>query len=253
MVSPLGHAQHAWIFEDVGALAFVAFLVYHAWKTAHTRQLSIAALAFVGCLSMAWQEFYGDWGCYLLYNRDFAHLPWGHTTWTAPVKPWAVLAGYGWFYSVLFPVMLWLLARLRSARPNWQRFLAAGVVAGPALYLWNFASADGLAARFRWWAYVDTIGPTVRQGRIDVPLLYPIGLFAVFGVVALWLIDTRDDRGRPRFERLLRSRNPRPGASEQVRRAATWVIAMNVTYFVTLIGPLVALRLAFGGPSTLVP
>jgi hypothetical protein len=69
----------------------------------------------------------------------------------------------------------------------------------------------------------------------------------------LWLIDDRDDRGRPWFERLTRSGEEGPGWRREARRVAAWVLVMNATYLVTLIGPLVLVRELFGDPSSLVP
>lgn len=251
-MNPLGSPEHGWIFEVGGGLAFLGVLAFHARATIRSRQLSISAAAFIGCLSMAWLEFYGDWGCYLLYNPEFAQLPWGDTKWTAPSKPWAVVFGYGWFYSALFPLMLLVLDRVRRARPAWSRTTTVVVVAAPVLYVWNFISADGIATRLGWWSYVETWGPTLHQPGGDFPLLFPMALFVLFAVVALWLVDDRDDRGRPKFERVLRGDGPpRPG--RELRRAGSWIIVMNVTYLVTLMAPLVLLRLAFGPESELVP
>jgi hypothetical protein len=250
---PLGPPDHGWIFEVVGGLAFVGIAAYFVQATVRSRELSFGALAFIGCMAMSWQEFFGDWGSYLLYNPDFKQLPWGHTTWTAPSKPVAVVLAYGWFYAVLFPLMLWVLQRVRDARPSWSRTAAVVVVAAPVLYVWNFVSADGIATRLGWWSYVETFGPTLHQAGGDLPLLYPMAFFLLFAIVALWLIDDRDDHGRPRFERITRAADRPPGVARETRRAAAWVLVMNATYAVTLMGPLVALRLAFGPSSTIVP
>jgi hypothetical protein len=75
----------------------------------------------------------------------------------------------------------------------------------------------------------------------------------LFAVVALWLVDDRDDTGRPKFERLVGATAQPAGWRREARRAVSWIAVMNVTYLVTLMGPLVALRLAFGPSSTLVP
>ena len=249
----MGQPDFGWIFEIGGALAFVGFGAYYLRKTIRTRELSLGALIFVACLTMAWQEFYADWGAYLLYNPEFKLLPWGATKWTSPNKPWAVLAGYGWFYSVLFPAMLWVLARLRAARPRWSRTTTVAVVAVPVLYAWNFVSADGVATRFGWWTYADTVGPVLTSSKGSFPLLYPLALFVLFAVVALWFIDRRDDHGRPTFERMTRAHDAEPGWPRDLRRLGAWIVTMNGLYLITLTGPLVVLRELFGDPSSLVP
>jgi hypothetical protein len=160
--------------------------------------------------------------------------------------------GYGWFYSALFPMMLAALAKVRAWRPGWARTTSVVVVAVPVLYVWNFVSADGIATRLGWWSYVETWGPTLHQSGGDFPLLYPMAFFLLFAVAALWLVDDRDDHGRPRFERLLGGQRG-TGPGRELRRAGAWILVMNVTYLVTLMGPLVAFRLAFGVDSALVP
>src|SRR5438132_1091894 len=98
--------------------------------------------------------------------------------------------------------------------------------AGGLAFAAFLASHGRLAARFGWWRYVKTAGPTLHQARGDFPVLYPVAFFVLFAVVALWLVDDRDDTGRPRFERLARASGRPVGAGREARRAGAWILVM---------------------------
>jgi hypothetical protein len=57
--NPMGTPEFGWIFEIGGGLAFLAFGAFHLRQTWKNPTLSVAALVFVACTTMAWQEFYG--------------------------------------------------------------------------------------------------------------------------------------------------------------------------------------------------
>ena len=101
--NPLPPVHVSWIVEMGGWIVFwivALFLAYRWWRDGKP---PIAALLFIGCWSMFWQEFYADWGAYLYYSPDLRLLPWGPTPFTTPNKPWYVVAGYGWFWAGFFP------------------------------------------------------------------------------------------------------------------------------------------------------
>ena len=84
-----------WLVEIGGWVVFVAVAAYLAIRWRKYGAPATAALLFIGCFTMWWQEFYADWGAYLYYNPDLILLPWGPAPFTTPNKPLYVLAGYG--------------------------------------------------------------------------------------------------------------------------------------------------------------
>ena len=248
----MGVPTASWVFEIVGAVAWVALLVVLVTQTVRTRRLSFWGCLFIGGTSMFWLEWYGDWATYLLYNPRFHLLGWHRSLWTTPNKPTAVIAAYGWYYCFIFPAILGIVALLRRRRPEWGRPMTLLLVTIPLFYAWDLL-VEGMASVLGWWSYTSDLGPAINSSKGSFPLLYPILFFTFFGVVATWVMDQRDDRGGFRLETVAGVARLGAGWRREVGRAATWSVALNVLYLVTLIGPIVALRAWFGSSSHLVP
>ena len=96
-----------WLFEVIGPLIWLALAAFFAYTCFKRRELTLPTLVFIGGTTMWWQEWYGDWGAYVLYNPHLALIPGYDWPLTSPNKPWAVIPAYGWFYAlVYFPVGL---------------------------------------------------------------------------------------------------------------------------------------------------
>ncbi len=123
MASGLGDPLVPWIFEIVLPLIWLGIAAFHFNRTRRTGAISLSALLFLGGTTMWWQEWYADWAAYLLFNYNFAQIPWGPTAWTAPSKPWAVIPSYGWYFGIVFALLV-MLAGPRKKSPTILEFVA---------------------------------------------------------------------------------------------------------------------------------
>ncbi len=114
-------------------------------------------------------------------------------------------------------------------------------------------TADGAAYFGHWWNYVKTFGPALHTSKGQLAFLFPAIPFAIYGAITLSIVACVDDHGRRPFERLTRLAPKGAGLTYEARRALTWAVAMNVCYGLFLTIPMVLIRLAFLGDSTLVP
>lgn len=237
------------------ALVAISFVGLVAWAVADTwrhRRFSVTTLGLIAGTTMWWSEWYGDWGAYLLYNPHYDLIPWGQSMWTTPNKPWWMIPAYGWYYAVGIPGSLRLVNRVRRAKPNWGRLSSLIVVAGLFFYAFDVA-IEIPAVTFGWWTYAETWGPVYESTGGTFPLLYPVLLVDAYILVVCWLIDQRDDTGTARFERAFGVRRMRAGWGRETARLGAWVAVLNAAYLLVLMGPLVAIRLALGPASAIVP
>jgi hypothetical protein len=241
-----------WIFTVAGPFLWLALALHHARITARRRFLSPGALLFIAGTTMWWQEWYADWGSYLLFNGHFPLIPWGSSTWTSPNKPWAVIPAYGWFFGLALPGLLALVAALRRRVPEWSTWGLVAAVVVPVFYLIDLG-LESTASRLGWWSYTRTVGPTLSTPRGSFPLFYPAGVFVVWAVVTVRLLVERDDTGHWRHERLLRIPRIPPGWKREIARASVWALTLNALFWFVLVLPTILLRHAFGHPSALVP
>lgn len=112
-------------------------------------------------MTMFWQEFYGDWAAYLIYNPKLTRLPWGPSKFTTPYKPLYLVFAYGWFYVLIFMVLMIVLRWVRKQRPSWGRWPTLFGVTLVVYYIWNFVGADGTSFVTNYYRYVHPIGPAV--------------------------------------------------------------------------------------------
>ena len=240
-------------FELVSVAACAALIVWVVIDTRKRGELGVVGLLAIAGFSIFWQEFYADWGAYLLWTPDFHMLPWGSTTWTTPDKPAMNLTSYPVFMTSAFLSMLALQKWARGRWPRVHPLVLSLCTAGPVLIVFNLVMEYVSVATFGLWTYVDTIGPVLHSDAGTMPLLYPNIPFGLFGAVTAFLIGWTNHEGRPRFEALIAKPSLPQGLKREVLRAVAWVLTFNVTYWVFLITPAIVIRLTLGEPSTLVP
>ncbi|MDB5985879.1 MAG: hypothetical protein JWR16_932 [Nevskia sp.] len=240
---------------EIGSVAIaLMLLIGYAMQTRQRGALSIPALCAIGGLSIFWQEFYADWGAYLLWSPSFHMMPWKSTLLTTPDKPWFVIFSYPVFMWSAFAAMLAVTRAAIRRFPNVSPLLVCLLSAGPALFAINLAFEAVSVAYAGQWSYVDVIGPALTTAAGQQPILYPGIPFGLFGGVACYLILRQDAQGRPTFERLLlRPDRLPPGFGRETLRALSWVLVWNLCYWLLLCTPVIAIREIFGVPSTLVP
>ncbi|MDT5400668.1 MAG: hypothetical protein QOK33_3899 [Mycobacterium sp.] len=240
-------------FELGSLVAFVGLMVWVVIDTRRRGELGVVGLLAIAGFSIFWQEFYADWGAYLLWTPDFHMLPWGSTTWTTPDKPAMNLTSYPVFMTSAFISMLALQTWARRRWPGVNPLVLSLVTAGPVLIAFNLVMEYVSVKTFGLWTYVDTLGPVLHTTAGTMPLLYPNIAFGLFGAVTAFLIGWTNEEGRPRFEALIAKPGLPQGVKRDVLRAVAWMLTFNVTYWLFLITPTLMLRLTLGEPSTLVP
>lgn len=241
-----------WLFQVVGPLVFVSLVAYFVVDTYRNRALSFGATLLAACTTLWWQEWYGDWGAYILYSPRFALMDWRSTLWTTPNKPWAVIPAYGWFYGTVFPLFVVLVTRLRDRFPRRPQWVLIAAVTVPALYVWDLI-VEGGAALLGWWSYVDYAGPAISNASGNFPLLYPILLNPLFGFVTVSALMWTDADGRRKVESIARVDRVSAGLRRELARIATWAVTINAIYLITLVGPIVVYRELFGHANVFVP
>jgi hypothetical protein len=112
---------------------------------------------------------------------------------------------------------------------------------------------EGTATALGWWSYTTVYGPAILTDRGNYPLVYPLLLFVFYGVLATWILDSRHEGGQHRHEVLMGVNKLRPGWRRQLGRALSWIVMMNVVYWVSLEFPLVLIREWFLTGSSAVP
>lgn len=240
-----------WLFEYVfsaGGLALGAAVLVRSYRA---RRLTPAALLFLSAITMFWQEFYADWGAYLLYTDAFHLMPW-QSTFTSPNKPWFMPIAYGWYFTVIYTAIPLLIgwAAIRLTRlPNWAVVI---LVAAPFFYLWD-GVVEFSSVAMGYWTYVDTIGPALDFNGTRVSLVHPLELFTFYGVVMSALLVWRDALERPRFEGLFGANRRPPGWGRELRRLAAWIVTMNGVYWFAFTLWMIVVRSAVGAPNPLVP
>src|SRR5580698_9845954 len=249
--SGLDAPRALWVFPTIMFVGYAVLLAWCILDTARNRRLSIVTLGLLAGTTMWWAEWFGDWGAYLLYSPRYQLLWWHQSTWTTPNKPLFMIAAYGVYYAVAIPIGLALVNRIRRWRPSWPAAVTLLLIV-PYFFMED-AIIEYPATHLGWWTYVNPIGPTIGSSRGVFPFLYPMVFTTIFVLTGCWLIDRYDANGRRVFEVRLGVERLKEGWRREIGRLASWVGVLNVTYLVTLIGPLVVLRLAFGPQKSLVP
>lgn len=240
-------------FELVMSIACVVLMVWVVIDTRRRGELGLVGLLAIAGFSIFWQEFYADWGAYLLWSSHYHMLPWGSTTWTTPDKPAMNIWSYPVFMTAAFLSMLALQKWARRRWPGVHPLLLSLVTAGPVLIGFNVVMEYVSVETFGLWTYVDTIGPVLHSDAGTMPLLYPNIPFGLFGAVTAFLIGWTNAEGRPRFEALLAKPALTRGVKRETLRALAWILTFNVTYWLFLITPMLIAREIWGDSSSLVP
>lgn len=200
--------------------------------------LSFAALIFLSSASLFWQEFFSNWGAYLVYSPKFELMAWD-APFASPNKPWFMIASYGVYYLTIFPLILWSAEKLRGAWPALSSLLAIIVVGLPLFYLFNFLF-ETPATTNGWWAYMKSPGPHFG----NYPLIYPILPYSVCGLIMTYVLSLKSPEGVPAIENYRWVQNAAPGLGKELRRLAAWVINMNLMYWFFLCVPITLFRLS---------
>mgnify|MGYP001618784062 CR=1 FL=1 len=240
-------------FELFWVFACLALIVALVIDTRRRRTLGVPALLAIAGLTIFWQEFYADWGAYLLWNAELHALPWGPTPLTTPHKPALNLVSYPVFMCAAFLGMLALLRFAQRHLPSTPLLLLSLITAGPVLVLFNLGTEYVSVAKLGLWTYTQTYGPALHTEAGTMPLVFPNLPFAIFGAVMSWMIASCDDSGRPRVERWMPGLAQAHGWQRESLRALAWALTFNLNYWLFLCTPLIVGRLLFGTPSMLVP
>lgn len=259
-----------WVLDyGVTALGGLVLLVLIAGAV-RGRRLTWWLLISLSSASTFWLETFGDWGQHLSYSPRFAHyvLNWPLT---APHNPaWMPV-----MYSVYWVAHAWAILRLAQWWANRApgRTIGRGILALsiPLTFAWNLV-IEGFAAYMGWWTYDPPIGPYLDMGRGNWPLLWPMLLmFGWINLIAYVVGLPEEARSFNRMERLLRlpslfvrpgwrrsgnalTHDPGEGAGRfQLVRFMAWLLFFNVTFFLTLVVPLVGVRLLTGRGSAFLP
>ena len=242
--------QLGWLFEIVGPIIWVVLAAFFAYTCIKRRELTLPALVFIGGTTMWWQEWYGDWGAYVLYNPHLALIPGYHWPLTSPNKPWAVIPAYGWFYALVYFPVLWVCRKIHARFfPTAKLWVIIVAVSLPFFYIWD-TLVEGGASILGLWSYVDFVGPAMQSPRGNFPLLYPVLTFAAMMTITLLVIAAATPDGPlvetwTSVDRLI-------GTKRTIGRILTWIVTMNLCYMIFIV-PTMLIRLAVLPPDALVP
>jgi Spirocyclase AveC-like len=270
-----------WLFGVIGPLLWVALAGYFIRECREQRCITRNTLLFIATTTMWWQEWFGDWATYLIYNPHFALIPWGSTMWTTPNKPWAVIPAYGWYYTLSFLALFWIVGRIRARQPHLAAWKVAALVGLPVFYLADLF-IEGGAAFLGMWSYDQFVGPALQSPAGNFPLLYPVVFFSGWCTLMGALVYHVDATGFTQFDRLLGMRrwlSPTERVDSSARldsggvatltataahtqplsiqaqavRIILWVAGFNLSYWTVFIFPMILIRMLTGAPSSLIP
>ncbi|MBU1052739.1 MAG: spirocyclase AveC family protein [Proteobacteria bacterium] len=244
--------SYIWIQEIIVPIISLIMLAFFITQSVRGGAFTFGALLYISATTMFWQEWYADWGAYLLFNPAFSLMPWGSTLWTAPNKPWAIILSYGPFFATIYLLMLALINKFHKKYPNLGKNRWILVVVIPSFYLFDLL-VEGFAASQGWWSYTDYIGPAIATDRGNFPVVYPIALFVLYGVITTWILGMRGPDERVRFESWFGVDHIQAGFGRELARLGVWILVMNGLFLLFSTGPFVAVRALFGHASTLVP
>lgn len=242
-----------WIFQYLLSGLAIALIVVLAVRSARAGEMSFALLVTLSGMSMWWQEYYADWGVYLLYSPRF-HLMefWKSTPWASPNKPWFMPLAYAWFYGTIYVAMVATILWVRRTRPSWPLPVVVLAVAAPFFYLWDLF-VETISVGFGYWTYFDAVGPTIRFSHTNMPLLHPLLVFTVYGVIAAYVLTPPGPGDKPRFESRAGVDRVARGWRREIARLGLYVVVMSVLFFVFMSVPMIAIREICGHANPYVP
>lgn len=246
-----------WIFQYLLSGLAVALIIVGIVRSVRFGELSFVLLVTVSGLTMWWQEWYADWGVYLLYSPKLDLMKfWGATQWASPNKPWCMPLAYAWFYGTIFVGMNATIQWVRRKRPSWPLIAVVLIVAVPFFYLWDLF-VEGIATGLGWWTYFDAVGPTIRYGHTNMPLLHPLLVFTVYGTLVAYLFaraaPQQGPNYKPQFESLAGVDRLPARWRRETARLGLYVVVMNMMFFVFMSIPMIAIREIWGHANPYVP
>ena len=242
------------IYNDI--MWFGLFVVTAAvlvWRHRNRTELSNTALIFIGSWTIFWQEFYGNWGGYLLYSPDLHLLPWGSTWWTGPNKPAFLFFSYPVFFTLFYSMLIALNRRLHRLLPGVSMAVVSLPINGALFWLWNYV-IDKSSVENGIWNYVVTWGPsqlTANGGH--EPLVWPMIPFSIYGAATAYFLSRLDEDGHPTYLRIGRPERFRPGIHREAVRALTAIVWWNAMFWFAFNAPINLVRAFFLPASHLVP
>jgi hypothetical protein len=126
------------------------------------------------------------------------------------------------------------------------------IIAVPFFYLWDLF-VEGVSVGLGYWTYFDTFGPSITFASTAISLVHPLIIFTIYGVVAAYILSDRDENGHARFESIFRVKSVRTGWRRESVRLIAYVVVMNLTFFIFMSVPMIAVRELFGHANTFVP
>jgi hypothetical protein len=251
--NPLGGSPvNPWLYEEMSwTLWVVCFVVLsiESWRSGRVNRWLLLLFAFT---TLWWQDTFGGWGVYFLYNPEFVLMEfWGPMPYTSPYKPWFLVASYGWWWTVSIGLSYIVMVKLREKKPNWSFTTAFMLTIGPFFYIFDLVLETAFVAN-HWQNYTQPVGPAVVNDAGNFPLIWPLlpQIWWIYAVV--WMVYSTNASGENRFEAWL-GLDKMEGAKLQWARLGAYTVYLNLSYFFLMIGPLMLVRILFGGPSDLVP
>jgi len=248
------HPLNPPVYNDImWILLFLFTAAILIWRHRGRTELNNTALIFLGSWSIFWQEYYNNWGGYLLYSPDLNLLPWGSTWWTSPNKPFFLIFSYPVFFTLFYSALVYVNRWIKRLLPGAPLLLIALTVDGPAFWLWNYF-VDKSSVENGIWNYVVTWGPTqLTSNGGHEPLVWPMIPFSIFGAVVAYYLSKLDENGHPTYIRLGHPERVPPGPRRELRRVLTAVIWWNAMYWFAFTVPLNLVREFFLPASQMVP
>jgi hypothetical protein len=247
------HPVNPPVYNDImWGVLFVITAAILIWR--HRRiELSNTALIFIGSWSMFWQEYYNNWGGYLLYSPDLTLLPWGSTWWTSPNKPVFLIVSYPVFFTIIYSLFVYINRGVKRLAPTTPLLVIALAIDGPLFWLWNYF-VDGASVENGIWNYMVTWGPTVTTANGgNEPLVWPMIPFAIFGAVVAYYLSKLDANGHPTYLQLGRPERFAPGRRRETVRALTAIIWWNAMFWFAFTAPLNLVRDLFLPTTPYIP
>ena len=229
-------------FELFWVITALALLSYGIFDSRKKGKLSRHLLYFICGGSIFWQEFYADWGAFLVWNEGFHMMPWGKTLWSIEHKPWFNIAAYPVFMWAAFTSIALLIKNFDTASNAKKLFIICATIAGPTLYFFNVVTEYLAVAQAGLWTYTNTIGPALRTDAGTMPLLYPGIPFALFAVILAFLLHYQNDKGQAQIEKILCKRHL---DDTPVAQVLFWIAIWNSCYWLALCTPLIIIRQYF--------
>lgn len=248
----MGDPVDPWIMETGSIYLWTALLLVAAWLTVKRGRIPLIGLMLIAGSSSFWQEFFADWGAYVAWNPQFARLPfWGDMAFTTPVKPLFIPFSWGWWFAVSIPLLTSLVLYLKRRFPARSAYTLSMLIAFPLFLLYQIY-VEGSSVANGWWTYDAVIGPALESEQGRLPLVFPL----LIGLWAGWfvgLLADRDPQGFMAHEVRLGIPEKPPGARREWARLWAMAALFQLTFFVVNVAPAMLGRIAFGGPSALVP